>query len=51
MAPASVYRSSPGPVPPPEDPAARLWPARCSVMEHRSPEDKALTVCFLQAQC
>lgn len=47
MAPMSVYWSSPRPAPPPEDPAARLCPARCLVMEHGLPEDKALTVCFM----
>lgn len=50
MAPVSVYESSPRPAPPPEDPAARPCPARCSVPELGLAEDKALTVCSPRAQ-
>lgn len=34
----------------PPGPAARLCPARCSVMERVLPEDKELSVCFMQAR-
>lgn len=51
LAPMFVYWSGPQPAPPPGDPAARLRPARCSVMERGLPEDKELAVCFMLARC
>lgn len=48
MAPLFVYWSSHRPAPLPADPAARLCPARCSVMERGLPEDKGSVSAFCE---